>query len=70
MPGSPLSLRELAVHGDDLVSELGIAPGPVVGELLERLLGLVIAEPSLNSRESLLAEARKWLAHEETAVAR
>ena len=57
---APLTLRELAVNGDDLVSELGIAPSPQVGELLERLLGEVIADPSRNTRDALLAQARVW----------
>jgi tRNA nucleotidyltransferase/poly(A) polymerase len=62
--GAPLSLRELAIHGDDLVAELSIAAGPVVGRLLAHLLDQVLAEPALNSRAGLLAEARKWLANE------
>lgn len=64
--GSPLSLRELAVDGDDLVKNLGLKPGPIVGELLERLLGSVIADPSRNTRERLLAEAKTWAGLEET----
>ena len=59
--GAPLSLREMAVHGDDLISELGVAPGPIVGKLLEHLLRGVIADPSRNQRTALLAEARAWL---------
>jgi tRNA nucleotidyltransferase (CCA-adding enzyme) len=58
--GAPLTLRELAVNGDDLVTSLGIAPGPQVGQLLERLLGSVIADPSRNTRDRLLSEARIW----------
>jgi tRNA nucleotidyltransferase (CCA-adding enzyme) len=58
--GSPLTLRELAVNGEDLIDSLGIKPGPKVGELLERLLGSVIADPSRNSKPVLLAEARRW----------
>lgn len=58
--GSPLTLRELAVDGDDLIAALGLKPGPIVGELLERLLGSVIADPRRNTRDTLLAEARTW----------
>lgn len=60
--GAPLSLRELAVHGDDLTAELAIAPGPVVGRLLEHLLGWVLDDPARNEREALLGEARAELA--------
>ncbi|MDQ3938184.1 MAG: HD domain-containing protein [Chloroflexota bacterium] len=58
--GVPLSLRELAVDGNDLIRELGLAPGPTVGHLLERLLESVIADPSRNRRDRLLADARSW----------
>jgi tRNA nucleotidyltransferase (CCA-adding enzyme) len=58
--GSPLSLRELAVNGDHLVTELGLQPGPAVGAMLERLLGSVIADPSRNTESILLGEARRW----------
>ena len=61
----PLSLRDLAVNGGDLIGELGMQPGPPVGELLERLLGSVIADPSRNHRERLLADARDYLGHDE-----
>jgi len=60
--GAPLSLRELAVRGDDLVVELGVAPGPIVGELLDHILGWVLDDPARNERGGLLDEARAWLA--------
>jgi tRNA nucleotidyltransferase/poly(A) polymerase len=56
----PLNLRDLAIHGDDLVAELAIKPGPEVGQLLNRLLGLVIADPAQNRRDVLIAHARDW----------
>jgi tRNA nucleotidyltransferase (CCA-adding enzyme) len=65
--GSPLTLHELAINGDDLVTELGLKPGPIVGELLERLLGSVIADPSRNTRDRLLAEAKTWVGREMVA---
>ena len=42
--------------------ELNLRPGPVVGELLERLLSSVIADPARNQHDHLVAEARRWLA--------
>jgi tRNA nucleotidyltransferase (CCA-adding enzyme) len=58
--GAPLTLGELAVDGHDIITQLGIEPGPLVGQLLERLLDSVIADPERNSREVLLADARAW----------
>lgn len=48
----------LAVTGDDLIGA-GIAAGPEIGRTLDRLLGVVLDEPALNTREALLALARK-----------
>lgn len=56
--GEPLSRRDLAVSGDDL-REAGIPPGPRLGEIIDRLLELVLEDPALNVRETLLAEARR-----------
>jgi tRNA nucleotidyltransferase/poly(A) polymerase len=60
--GAPLTLRELAVHGDDLTAALDLAPGPVVGELLDHLLQWVLDDPSRNARTLLIDESRAELA--------
>ncbi|MCA9602576.1 MAG: HD domain-containing protein [Myxococcales bacterium] len=51
-----LSTRDLAVDGKGIMTHLGIPPSRRVGELLEALLERVLDDPSLNSREHLLAE--------------
>jgi hypothetical protein len=60
--GVPMTLGDLAVDGDDLQAELGLTPGPRLGELLDRLLESVVADPSRNTRETLLADVRSWIA--------
>jgi poly(A) polymerase/tRNA nucleotidyltransferase (CCA-adding enzyme) len=62
MASGALNQGQLAVDGGDLTRELGIAPGPVVGELLRRLLEAVLDDPSLNERTPLLQLARGWAA--------
>ena len=57
----PLEMRQLQVNGHDLIAELGMAPGPPLGRLLDALLDLVVADPSLNEREFLLDKARELL---------
>ena len=57
-PATPLSARELALGGRELMAELGMPPGPRVGELLDRLLDRALADPSINTRAELLATAR------------
>ena len=55
----PMSPQQLAVNGDDLVRELGLRPGPVVGRLLGELMEAVLEDPGLNRRETLLAMAHE-----------
>src|SRR2546423_10984422 len=50
----PLTLKDLAVSGDDLITA-GVRPGPEVGETLARLLAEVLEDPTRNTREQLLA---------------
>jgi tRNA nucleotidyltransferase (CCA-adding enzyme) len=50
----PLTLKDLAVTGDDLIAA-GVRPGPEVGETLARLLADVLDDPTRNTREQLLA---------------
>jgi tRNA nucleotidyltransferase (CCA-adding enzyme) len=54
----------LAVHGDDLMTELEIPQGPTLGRILDRLLERVIADPKLNDRATLLLLAGSMLADE------
>ena len=55
--GEATSRGQLAVTGNELI-EAGIPKGPEVGRVLDRLLDAVLDDPSLNTREALLARAR------------
>jgi tRNA nucleotidyltransferase (CCA-adding enzyme) len=50
----PLTLKELAVTGDELIAA-GVRPGPDVGAALQRLLAEVLEDPSRNTKEYLLS---------------
>lgn len=50
--------RRLAIDGHDLQRELGLAPGPRIGEVLAGLAEAVLEDPSWNERETLLSMAR------------
>ncbi len=54
---SPLTLADLTIDGRDLRETLGLPEGPAIGTILERLLGDVIEDPSLNARMTLLTRA-------------
>ena len=49
-----VSLRTLAVNGKDLIAE-GIKPGKELGDILQRLLEVVLDDPSKNEKEYLLS---------------
>jgi len=49
-----LKITDLAIGGEDVMRELKIGPGRLVGELLSRLLERVLDDPDLNTREGLL----------------
>jgi hypothetical protein len=54
-----LSLKDLAVTGNQLIDVLKISPGPVVGRVLRALLDEVLEAPERNERERLLDRARE-----------
>lgn len=55
----PISVKQLNINGNDLISELKIKPSPKIGAILEVLLAEVIDEPNLNKKELLLKRADK-----------
>jgi hypothetical protein len=56
---SAITVRDLAIDGDDVMRELGIAPGRRVGAILANLLDEVLEVPARNDRERLLARVRE-----------
>ncbi len=55
------SLRDLAVDGNDIRQEFGLAAGPIVGTLMRFLFEAVDTTPEMNNKEELLVAARKFL---------
>jgi len=56
---SAFSLKDLLIDGNDVMKELGIPPGPRVGQILNELFERVTDDPKLNTREHLLKLARE-----------
>jgi tRNA nucleotidyltransferase (CCA-adding enzyme) len=54
--GDCLSIAELKIKGGDL-KEIGIEPGPKMGEILKMLLREVLGTPSMNEKEALIKRA-------------
>ncbi len=55
------SVKMLRVDGSTLMAELGLAPGPKIGAILDCLLAEVIDDPGRNTREFLLDRARQLM---------
>ena len=56
-----LERRDLAIDGADLIAELGLAQGPILGQILDELLERAIADPTINERPTLLLLAQASL---------
>ncbi len=57
----PFGLKDLEVDGNEIMETFEIAPSPLVGQVLNYLLELVLDNPELNQKERLLKEAKFFL---------
>lgn len=55
----PMSLKDLAINGDDLMTSLDLKPGKKIGEILSALFEEVIEEPERNNAVYLLERAKQ-----------
>jgi len=56
-----LTVKDLKVDGNLLISKLGLKPGPEIKKILEYLLSEIIKDPSKNDEDTLLSLAKAWL---------
>ncbi|MBR4120261.1 MAG: CCA tRNA nucleotidyltransferase [Spirochaetales bacterium] len=56
LENQPMSVKDLAVSGDDL-AQAGIPKSKVMGQILDELLEMVIDYPTLNEKETLINQA-------------
>lgn len=56
----PLSVRELALNGQDVMEVLNVGPSPVVGEATRWLLAEVLEAPERNTEERLREALGAW----------
>ncbi len=53
---SPFGIKDLAINGDDIMSEFEVEEGPIVGKVLIELLEIVLNDPAENTREKLISK--------------
>lgn len=51
----PFTVKDLKINGRDVMKELGLKPGPKVGEILNKLFEEVLEDDKKNNREYLLS---------------
>jgi len=56
-----LSVKNLAINGNDIMDVFEIRPGRIIGDLLASLLEHILDHPGDNTRERLLALSEKFL---------
>ncbi len=57
----PLDVTDLALNGHDLMEALNLKPGPILGKLLHELFEMVLENPELNTKETLIEKAQELL---------
>jgi hypothetical protein len=62
----PFSVRELAIDGNDIMEEFDLEESPLIGEVLDHLLEMVLDEPEKNKREVLIDAVKEYLQSEES----
>lgn len=55
----PFSINDLAIDGNDVMRELGIEPGPKIGQTLKQLFEEVDEDLSLNTKDYLLKRLKE-----------
>lgn len=55
-----VTIKDLAISGKDLI-EIGMKPGPQLGDVLNKILEIVLDDPYKNSKECLLQIARELI---------
>jgi len=58
----PFDVTDLAIDGNDLITDLSLQPGRVIGRLLNELFEQVLENPEKNTREYLIGESKQLLA--------
>ncbi|MFH0974886.1 MAG: CCA tRNA nucleotidyltransferase [Spirochaetota bacterium] len=56
---SALTVKDLDIDGNVIMSEFNVEPGPIIGKILNELLEIVLDDPEANKKETLLSKARE-----------
>jgi tRNA nucleotidyltransferase (CCA-adding enzyme) len=57
----PFGVKDLEVNGNDIMGKFNLQPSPLIGQILNHLLEMVLDEPEFNKEDILLKEAEFFL---------
>jgi len=55
-----ISVKDLKINGNDIMTQFQILPGPIIGKILKDLLERVLDDPEINNRDKLLELAKEF----------
>ncbi len=55
----PMSLKDLKINGSDLMRELNLKPGPIIGKILNALFDEVLDDTDKNAQDYLITRAKE-----------
>ena len=53
-----ITVKDLAINGNDIMETFNLKPGPIIGKILNNLLEVILDEPEKNKKEILLNIAK------------
>ncbi len=62
-----ITVKDLLINGNDVMSMFHVKPGPIIGKILNELLEIVLDDPAANTAENL-AEKAKEIYEKEVSV--
>jgi poly(A) polymerase/tRNA nucleotidyltransferase (CCA-adding enzyme) len=64
-----ITVKDLDINGKDLIEELDLKQGPVIGKILHELLEVILDDPEKNRRDVLIELAKEIMAENENDFA-
>ncbi|MGL4389129.1 MAG: CCA tRNA nucleotidyltransferase, partial [Brevinema sp.] len=58
-----LKVKDLDINGDILITRFNLSPSPIIGEILNYLLELVLDNPEINTKDQLLKEVELYISN-------
>jgi poly(A) polymerase/tRNA nucleotidyltransferase (CCA-adding enzyme) len=61
-----ITVKDLAINGNDVMKQFNLKPGPIIGKILNHLLEEILDDPEKNNRDTLLQLGAAFLKNQGT----